>query len=166
MSIFYRSGPVTHAPGSYAWPELMSIALAIAKKGARLGEIPVGAVIVDNGGTILASEHNRVETDNNPVAHAEILALTKAAQKIKNCRLNGCVLVVTLEPCVMCAAACVEARIDGLVYGAYSPRKGAITSNMDYFDLPDKTPRIWHMGGIMEKECGSILQKFLGAMRR
>lgn len=166
MSIFYSQGPFTPAPGSCAWPELMSIALSQAQKGLLRGEIPVGAIIVNNEGTILAKAYNRVETDRNPAAHAEILALTKAAQKIKNRRLTGCILIVTLEPCVMCAAACVEARIEGLVYGAYSPRKGAITSNLDYFDLPDKTPRIWHMGGVMESKCSSILQKFLASRRQ
>ena len=141
----------------------MVIALEQAKKGAMIGEVPIGAVVVKNG-EILASAHNLCETLKDPIAHAEILAIKKAAEKIGDFRLTGAELYVTLEPCPMCAGAAVNARISEIIFGAADPVKGALGSvtNLYSFDFPNK-PTVF--GGIKEKEAAVLLQKFFKAKR-
>ena len=141
----------------------MIIALEQAKKGAMIGEVPIGAVVVKNG-EILASAHNLCETLKDPIAHAEILAIKKAAEKIGDFRLTGAELYVTLEPCPMCAGAAVNARISEIIFGAADPVKGALGSvtNLYSFDFPNK-PTVF--GGIKEKEAAVLLQKFFKAKR-
>lgn len=141
----------------------MVIALEQAKKGAMIGEVPIGAVVVKNG-EILASAHNLCETLKDPIAHAEILAIKKAAEKVGDFRLTGAELYVTLEPCPMCAGAAVNARISEIIFGAADPVKGALGSvtNLYSFDFPNK-PTVF--GGIKEKEAAVLLQKFFKAKR-
>ncbi|MDD6088599.1 MAG: tRNA adenosine(34) deaminase TadA [Desulfovibrionaceae bacterium] len=138
----------------------MCFALHEAEKAEAEGEIPVGAVVVDQEGHILASEHNRSIADSNPCGHAEILALQAAGRKIGNYRLENCFLVATLEPCMMCAGALVHARICGVVYGAFDLKSGAVSSCFNGTDLPFLNHRVWHMGGVMEEECRALLSRF------
>lgn len=141
----------------------MDYALKEAKNAAEMGEVPIGAVIVKNG-EILASAHNICESLKDPTAHAEILAIKKAAEKTGDFRLTGAELYVTLEPCPMCAGAAVNARIDEIIFGAADPVKGALGSvtNLYSFNFPNK-PTVF--GGIREKECSKILQEFFKAKR-
>ena len=141
----------------------MDYALKEAKNAAEMGEVPIGAVIVKNG-EILASAHNLCESLKDPTAHAEILAIKKAAEKTGDFRLTGAELYETLEPCPMCAGAAVNARIDEIIFGAADPVKGALGSvtNLYSFNFPNK-PTVF--GGIREKECSKILQEFFKAKR-
>lgn len=141
----------------------MKIALEEAKKAAEMGEVPIGAVVVKDG-EVLSAAHNLCETNNDPTAHAEILAIRKATEALGDFRLNGAELYVTLEPCPMCAGAAINARISEIVFGAYDSAKGALGSvtNLYSFDFPNR-PMVY--GGIREKECLCILKEFFKARR-
>lgn len=141
----------------------MEYALIEAKKAAQMGEVPIGAVVVKNG-EILASAHNLCETLKDSTAHAEILAIKKAAENIGDFRLTGAELYVTLEPCPMCAGAAINARISEIIFGAADPVKGALGSvtNLYSFNFPNK-PAVF--GGIREKESATILQEFFKEKR-
>lgn len=126
---------------------------------------PRRALIVDPAGTILAAEHNQPITLSDPSAHAEIMAMRSAGTVLGNYRLEGCILVVTLEPCLMCTGAIVHARLAGVVYGAADNKAGAVESCFNGLDLPFHNHRVWHMGGIAAPECASLLQKFFQKSR-
>lgn len=158
-------GPVPAAPRGRTWEELMQKALAMAKQGAENGEIPVGAVLCSMQGTILAEAHNQSISDSDPTAHAEIVALRKAGKIRGNYRLSDCVLVVTLEPCPMCMGAIREARLAGLVFGAYDQRAGAVCSCMEGLNCPHLGVTTWHYGGIMADDAVALLQKFFKEKR-
>ena len=143
----------------------MGEALVQAGRAAALGEVPVGAVIVDDSGKLVALAHNETELLRDPTAHAEVLALRRAAANRGNSRLLGCVLVVTLEPCLMCTGAMREARISGVVYGASDRRAGAISSCLHGLDNPPEGPCIWHLGGVEAKACAAVLQNFFRQRR-
>ncbi len=144
-----------------AWPELMGEALIQAEIAAASHEAPVGAVAVDaDSRAILARAHNQCIALNDPTAHAEILALRQAAAKTRNYRLPGVVLVVTLEPCLMCLGAMVQARISGIVFGTRDPKAGAIVSRLDMSELQWLNHRIWYMDGVLENECAGLLKDF------
>lgn len=153
-------GPIPTAPKGHTWESLMKKALCMAKKGAELGEVPVGALVVDEQGNILACTHNQSIQDNDPTAHAEILAIRMAAKIKQNYRLADCFLVVTLEPCSMCMGAIREARLAGLCFGAYDKRAGAICSCYEGLDCPELGVKTWHYGGILAQESITILQEF------
>ncbi len=138
----------------------MCMALAEGRRAAHAGEVPVGAVVVAPDGAVLSAAHNRTIQTSDPSAHAEILALRAAGGVRGNYRLNGCVLVVTLEPCLMCAGALVHARLSGVVYGAADDKAGAVESCLNALDLPFLNHRVWHMGGIASAECTSLLRAF------
>ena len=121
-------------------------AIAKARQAPQQGEVPVGALIVDPAGTILAAEHNQPITLSDPSAHAEIMAMRSAGTVLGNYRLEGCILVVTLEPCLMCTGAIVHARLAGVVYGAADNKAGAVESCFNGLDLPFHNHRVWHMG--------------------
>ena len=142
----------------------MRAALAEAKVAAEEGEVPVGAVVVA-GGEIIARGHNRSETDNDPSAHAEIVALREAAQKAGNYRLTDGTLYVTLEPCAMCMGALVQARIERLVFGAYDPKAGAAGSAIDLSDSRSFNHRFEINGGVLAEECGAVLKSFFESKR-
>ncbi len=142
----------------------MRAALAEAEAAAGEGEVPVGAVVVA-GGEIIARGHNRSETDNDPSAHAEIVALRAAARTTGNYRLTDATLYVTLEPCAMCMGALVQARIERLVFGAYDPKAGAAGSAIDLSDSPSFNHRFEINGGVMAEECGSVLKTFFESRR-
>ena len=158
-------GPVPSAPAGTSWRSLMLRALRMAARGARLGEVPVGALVVDAGGNILSSAHNETESLRDPTAHAEVLALRRAAEAVRNHRLGGCVLVVTLEPCLMCTGALREARVDGVVYGASDARAGAVCSCMEGLDYAGTGTAPWSYGGVEADACAYILQKFFRERR-
>ena len=140
-------------------------ALKEARKAERIGEVPVGAIIVQNG-KIIARGYNKNITSNDPTAHAEIVALRKAAKKLKNYRLNGCGIYVTIEPCTMCAGALVWARISELVFGAWDAKAGACGSIADIVNNKKLNHRIKTTGGVLEPECRTIIQKFFRKKRR
>ena len=142
----------------------MRVALAQAATGAAMGEVPVGAVVLHEG-KIIAAAHNLRETTHDPLAHAEILALRAAAQALGRWRLSGCTLVVTLEPCPMCAGAVVNSRIDRLVYGARDPRAGAVGSLMDVVRDPRLNHRAEVLSGVAEVEAGTLLSNFFAHRR-
>jgi tRNA(adenine34) deaminase len=151
------------------WPEMdldfMLAALAEARLAAEVGEVPVGAVVV-TGGEIVARGHNSSETDNDPSAHAEIVALREAARNRGNYRLTDATLYVTLEPCAMCMGALVQARIGRLVFGAYDPKAGAAGSAIDLSDSPSFNHRFEINGGVLAEECGAVLKAFFKSKRQ
>lgn len=145
---------------------LMRRALAEARRGADLGEVPVGAVVYRlNDGEIVAVAHNLRENDADPTAHAEVLALREAARKRGVWRLETCGLAVTLEPCPMCAGAIVNARIGELVYGAADPKMGCVDSLHQLCAEPRFNHRLTHRSGVMADECAGLLKDFFAARR-
>ncbi|MBI3419501.1 MAG: nucleoside deaminase [Proteobacteria bacterium] len=143
----------------------MAMALEEAKAAAAKGEVPVGAVLVDGAGKVLARAGNLTETQGDPTAHAEMLVLRAAAVRQGAPRLENCDLYVTLEPCAMCAAALSFARIRRLYYGAYDPKGGAVDHGPRFFSQPTCHHRPEVYGGIMESDCGKVLQEFFKMKR-
>jgi tRNA(adenine34) deaminase len=139
--------------------QFMRVAIAQAEKARDSHEIPVGA-IVTRSGDIVGRGFNRTIQDCDPSAHAEVVALREAAQYDKNHRLNGATIYVTLEPCVMCVGAMIQARIERLVFGAYDAKAGAVGSVLDLGDSKELNHRIEVNGGLLEEECSSMLKKF------
>jgi tRNA(adenine34) deaminase len=143
----------------------MRSALAQAQAALQEGEVPVGAVIVSADGEMLAEEHNLRESRHDPTAHAEILALRKAGERLGNWRLAGATLYVTLEPCPMCAAAIAMARVERVVFGAQDPRLGAAGSRMHVFaDLAQESD-VDVIGGVLEEESSALLRRFFSDRR-
>lgn len=142
------------------WAGLMAEALAQARKAGRAAEVPVGAVLIGPDGVRLAAAHNRPRTRRDPTAHAEILALRKAAKRTGNYRLPGATLVVTVEPCLMCAGAILQARVARVVFGAFDPKGGAFGSLYDLSCDPRLNHRLQVIGGIRAEECRILLQAF------
>ena len=163
--VFAPAGPVPDPPPGLNWEGLMDLALAQARMAATEGEVPVGAVLAGPDGRILAQCRNAPVALCDPTAHAEILALRAAGAALGNYRLNGCVLVVTLEPCAMCAAALVHARLAGVVYGAADDLAGAVISRAEYLDAPFCNHRVWHMGGVRAGASAALLRDFFAGKR-
>jgi len=138
----------------------MALALAEAEAAAVRGEVPVGAVLVDDEGYVLATAGNRVEGDQDPTAHAEMLVLRAGAARLGVKQLPGCDLYVTLEPCAMCAAAIAFARLRRLYFGAYDPKGGAVEHGPRLFDQPTTHHRPEIYGGIAERKAGLLLRNF------
>lgn len=143
----------------------MERALRQARLAAAEGEVPVGAVLAAADGRLLAEAHNRPLGLHDPTAHAEMLALRRAGAVLGNYRLGGCVLVVTLEPCAMCAAALVHARLAGVVYGAADALAGAVSSCAETLEAPFFNHHVWHMGGVCSAACAAVLRDFFAARR-
>ena len=144
----------------------MALALAEAEAAAAAGEVPVGAVIVDGGsGAVLARAHNRVETDRDPTAHAELLAIRQAATRLGAKRLTQADLYVTLEPCPMCAQAIAFARLRRLYFGAADPKGGGVEHGPRIFDQPSCHHRLEVIGGLREREAAGLLKEFFAARR-
>jgi tRNA(Arg) A34 adenosine deaminase TadA len=143
----------------------MKLALAEAEAAAARGEVPVGAVLVDGEGRVLAIAGNRVEADHDPTAHAEMLVLRAGAARLGAARLDECDLYVTLEPCAMCAAAIGLARLRRLYFGAYDPKGGAVEHGPRLFDQPITHHRPEVYGGIEEGCAGELLRDFFRARR-
>ena len=145
---------------------LMAKALEEAKKGLEEGEVPIGAVLADKDGSILAKDHNRTIALKDPTAHAEILVLRQGGEIKKNYRLKGAILAVTIEPCPMCAGAAVNARIEKLVFGAYDPKSGAAGSVYNIVCSEKLNHRIEIISGILEDKCSTLLKSFFKAKRK
>jgi len=143
----------------------MQAALAEARMAADEGEIPIGAVVLDPSGSVIAAAHNRREGLVDPTAHAEVLALRAAAAVTGEWRLEGCTLVVTLEPCPMCAGAVVMSRMSRLVFGAWNDEYGAAGSRWDLVRDRRLNHRPEVMGGVLAEECGAIVREFLTEQR-
>lgn len=135
----------------------MEQALELARQSAE--DVPVGAVVVHNG-SVIATGSNERERNLDPAGHAEIVAMRKAAQILKNWRLTGCQIYVTLEPCAMCAEAIIQSRVSTIVFGAYDPRSGACGSAYNLFIAGRPYPMPEVIGGIMEAECKELLTEF------
>jgi tRNA(adenine34) deaminase len=144
--------------------DAMRLALAEARAAFAAGEAPVGAVVVQ-GGRVIAAGRNAPIAGSDPTAHAEIAALRAAAARLGNYRLEGCTLVVTLEPCAMCAGAMLHARLDRVVYGASDPKTGAAGSVIDLFANPRLNHRTQTRGGVLADECGALLREFFKPRR-
>ncbi len=157
-------GSVPHL-GTPGLTELMGAALAEAEGARATGDVPVGAVVVDADGTIIGRGRNAREAEQDPTAHAEVVALRTAAARNGSWRLSGATLVVTLEPCTMCAGALILARVDRLVYGAYDPKAGAAGSLWDTVRDPRLNHRVEVITGVRERECASLLADFFTARR-
>lgn len=138
----------------------MRQALELARIAGREGDVPVGAVVVDASGVAIGYGRNERERQGDPTAHAELVALRAAARRLGGWRLTGCTLVVTLEPCTMCAGAAVLARVDRVVYGAVDPKAGAVGSLWDVVRDRRLNHRPEVIGGVLEAECGKVLQEF------
>jgi tRNA(adenine34) deaminase len=134
-------------------------------QGQEHDDVPVGAVILDQAGTVLARARNRREADRDPTAHAEIVAIRQAAHAVGSWRLTGLTLVVTLEPCTMCAGAVTLARLSRLVYGAEDPKAGAVGSLWDVVRDARLNHRPEVIGGVLADECGAVLREFFAARR-
>src|ERR1700720_451887 len=144
--------------------EALSLALDQARAAAAAGEVPVGAIVVENG-VVVGRGQNRVLRDLDPTAHAEIVALREAARALGNYRLTGCEIFVTLEPCAMCAGAMIHARLSRLIYAAADPKAGAVSSVLEGL----KHPRLNHQrivtGGELAEESGDLLRSFFRQRR-
>ncbi len=147
------------------WEPAMRQALAEAAAAADHGDVPIGAVVLDAEGRFVAGAGNERELLGDPTAHAEVLALRRAAESLGGWRLEGCTLVVTLEPCTMCAGALVLARVQRLVFGAFDPKAGAVASLWDVVRDPRLNHRPEVVGGIFEPECAALLQEFFAHHR-
>ncbi len=145
---------------------MMRRALELARQAAAAGEAPIGAVIYDTTTSkILAEAHNTRETEKDPLGHAELLAIRLAARAVGDWRLNGCTLVVTLEPCPMCAGAIVNARVGRLIYGARDPKAGACESLFQLCSDARLNHRITPITGVFEEEASALLREFFKARR-
>ena len=142
----------------------MRLALREARRAAAAGEVPVGAVVVRDG-VAIARAHNRPVASRDPTAHAEVLALRRAARKLANYRLSGCWLYVTIEPCAMCAGAITHARIERLVFGARDPKAGAAGSALRVLNHRRLNHRVAVRSGVLKDECSQVLREFFQRRR-
>ena len=140
--------------------DLMRSAIAVAKSALKTADVPVGALIVDGENNIIATGYNEREAHQDPTAHAEIVAIRRAAQKLGTWRLAECKLVVTLEPCAMCAGAIAQSRIGILVFGAWDEKAGAVGSVWDVLRDPRAIHKMEVIGGVLEAECAELLTSF------
>ena len=145
--------------------DVMRLALVRARRALGTGDVPVGAVVVGPDGAVVGEGHNAREADGDPTAHAEVLALRAAARTLGRWRLEDCTLVVTLEPCLMCAGAIVLARVPRIVFGAWDPKAGASGSQWDVLRDRRVNHRPEVLGGVLEDECGEVLREFFESQR-
>ena len=145
--------------------QLMRLALTEAEEAGRMGEVPVGAVITDGSGRILSTGRNLRESTQDPTDHAEIVAIRGAARTLGCWRLEGTVIYVTLEPCMMCMGAIISARIERLVFGARDPKAGAVVSVMNPSDYENLNHRVEWREGVCEEESASLLREFFRTLR-
>jgi len=138
----------------------MREALIVAKSAISTGDVPVGALIVNKDGVIVGKGFNEREANNDPTAHAEVVAIRSAAARLQNSRLDGCTLIVTLEPCAMCAGAIAQSRITKLIFGAWDEKAGAVGSVWDVLRDPRSIFKVEVTSGILEDECAALLKDF------
>jgi tRNA(adenine34) deaminase len=164
---FRRPPPVAPAAVQPHDEPMMRRALELAKQAAAIGEVPVGAVVYETAtGRILGEGSNRREIDHDPAGHAELIAIRAAAHTLDDWRLNACTLVVTLEPCPMCAGLIVNARLGRLVYGAKDPKAGATDSLLKLTRDPRLNHRVEPVSGVLADECSHLLKDFFRDLRR
>jgi tRNA(adenine34) deaminase len=147
------------ADSALSHEDFMRLALREAQAALEADEVPIGAVVVKEG-RVIGSAHNQREQLHDPTAHAEMIAITQAAESLGNWRLDGCTLYVTLEPCPMCAGAALLARLARVVYGAADPKAGAVTTLYQLLDDPRLNHRSEVIGGVMAVPCGELLSRF------
>ena len=143
----------------------MQQAISLAQKVKSSGDVPVGALIVNEAGEVLSSGKNEREKDNDPTAHAEIVAIRKASEKLGSWRLDNLTLIVTLEPCVMCAGAILQSRIKRLVFGAFDQKAGAVGSSLDVIRDVRALSKVEVVSRVLEKECAKLLTDFFATKR-
>ena len=152
-------------PAGGRWGDAMRRAIVEARRVGDLGDVPVGAVVLDPAGEVVAVAGNEREVTQDPTAHAEVLALRRAAEVAGTWRLDGHTLVVTLEPCTMCAGALVLARVERCVFGAYDPKAGAVASLFDVLRDRRLNHRVDVRSGVLEAECSAVLLDFFAGHR-
>ena len=145
--------------------DFMRAALELAKRAADIGEVPVGAVVVLDG-KVIGEGHNQPIASHDPTAHAEIVAMRAAAARVRNYRLPGTVLYVTVEPCLMCVGAMVHARIGTVVFGATEPKAGALLSTQRAHEHAALNHQLTVVSGVLARECGEVMSKFFAERRR
>jgi tRNA(adenine34) deaminase len=149
-------------PRYAAW---MRRAIVLAERAAAVGDVPVGALVVSGSGEVLGEGWNRREADGDPTAHAEVVAIRAAADRLGSWRLEGCTLVVTMEPCPMCAGAAMLARVERVVLGAWDPKLGACGSVWEVLRDRRATHRAEVVAGVLEEECGAVVRHFFEGHR-
>lgn len=157
--------PPGHESGQ-TWRGMMAVAFDEACLAAQEGEIPIGAALFDSTGLLLARARNRNISLYDPTAHAEVLCLREAGARVHNHRLAASVLVVTLEPCLMCVGALLHARVAGVVFATPDPKAGALVSNLDGANLPFANHRPWVIQGVLAEDCSALLKRFFLARRK
>lgn len=166
MPINDSPSPISPSQDSIKHEYFMRMAIEQARIAAQNSEVPIGAIIVDDEGELIATGFNQPIMGHDPSAHAEIIALRNAAKKLENYRLKpNLTLYVTLEPCTMCAGAISFARVKNLVFGAYDKKGGAVEHGAQFYSLPTCHHRPNVVGGILENECAQILKEFFAAKR-
>ncbi len=143
----------------------MQQAIVIANEVKSSGDVPVGALIINDAGEIVSFGKNEREKDNDPTAHAEILAIRRAGEKLGSWRLDDLTLIVTLEPCVMCAGAILQSRLKRLVFGAFDQKAGAVGSSLDVIRDVRALSKVEVVSGVLEKECAKLLTDFFATKR-
>jgi tRNA(adenine34) deaminase len=138
----------------------MREALVVAKSALSTGDVPVGAIVVNKDGVIVGKGYNEREANSDPTAHAEVVAIRSAASRLQNSRLDGCTLIVTLEPCAMCAGAIAQSRISHLIFGAWDEKAGAVGSVWDVLRDPRSIFKVEVTSGVLENECAALLKDF------
>jgi tRNA(adenine34) deaminase len=144
---------------------IMQAALSLAKVAADKGDVPVGAIVVNEAGEILGTGQNLREQSNDPTAHAEVIAIRQAAEKIGSWRLDDLTIIVTLEPCAMCAGAIAQSRIKRLVFGAWDEKAGAVGSVVDVIRDPRALTKVEVVSGVLQHESSELLNKFFKVKR-
>jgi tRNA(adenine34) deaminase len=140
--------------------ELMRLALDVARIAPQTGDIPVGAIVINSDGVVIGKGFNEREANNDPTAHAEVMAIRNAATRLQKSRLDGCTLIVTLEPCAMCAGAIAQSRISKIIFGAWDEKAGAVGSVWDVLRDPRSIFKVEVAAGVLEKECAELLTDF------
>ncbi len=140
--------------------ELMRLALDVARIAPQTGDIPVGAIVINSEGVVIGKGFNEREANNDPTAHAEIVAIRAAASRLQKSRLDGCTLVVTLEPCAMCAGAIAQSRISKVIYGASDEKAGAAGSVWYVLRDPRSIFKVEVVAGVLERDCAELLTEF------
>ena len=149
----------------HAYDAAMRAALGEGRRSLDTGDVPIGAVVLDRSGDVIGRGHNVRERDGDPTGHAELVAVRRATETLGGWRLSGCTLVVTLEPCTMCAGAVVLSRLDRLVFGAFDPKAGAVGSLWDVVRDRRLNHRPEVVGGVLAEECATLLDDFFGQQR-
>jgi tRNA(adenine34) deaminase len=138
----------------------MQEALVLARSANATGDVPVGAIVINKDGVVVGKGFNERDANNDPTAHAEIVAIRSAASRLQNSRLDGCTIIVTLEPCAMCAGAIAQSRISHLIFGAWDEKAGAVGSVWDVIRDPRSIFKVEVTAGVLENECAGLLKEF------